>query len=219
MKTWKLILTTSICGILISGCSNDSAGQADAAPQTQSEPTQEPATNYVAKFEETTFQGQLPTGGVITIKIPVEEMALASEVREAAKVYPLTYMKVELDNIEGSDGYFLDDVYVTTDSGEEMLFEHHLSEYNLWLPDLDETTHEWRWSDGTLATEREVDDHAYKIRTLNDSNDDSDRRVEPMQMRDLTLSAQFDQPVNEVVKIEAISSDREVTLLEPVVTK
>lgn len=181
-RTIRLLAAPAAALLLLSACSgtpeDTTPASADApatevgeAPEDEEvDAAEETDQNLV--YEQGTFTAQNDTGAQFTIEIPAEAPEDIEAYREAVGQEPVGYIKIDIDNSDGTDNAGPSTVYIVDEAGNEHSYESAFVTIGDWGPtmrdDGPEDVNGGYWystADGTEISEEEYD-------TLNNQGND-----------------------------------------------
>lgn len=175
-RTIRLLAAPAAALLLLTACSGtpeenpttEPASAADAAVDGEQDAADDEemadgGENLV--YEQGVFTAQNDTGAQFTIEIPTEAPADVEAFREAVGEEPVGYIKIEIDNTNGTDNAGPSDVHLVDENGDQYTYTSAFSVIGDWGPtmrdDGPEDVNDGYWyelPDGTELSEEEYDE-------------------------------------------------------------
>lgn len=175
-RTIRLLAAPAAAVLLLAACSSGSDQPAEAPPAADSTSNEIEGEGEEAEgdaiddgenivYEQGTFTASNDTGAEFTIEIPAESPADIEEFREAVGQDPVGYIKIDIDNTNGTEDAGPSDVHLVDEDGNEYSYESAFIQIGDWGPDMrddgpeDENDGYWyALPDGTELSEDEYDE-------------------------------------------------------------
>lgn len=165
-RTIRFLAAPAATLLLLSACSGsteDTAPASAEAPAVEETSVDEAEENIV--YGQGTFIAENETGAEFTIEIPAEAPADVEEFREAVGQDSVGYIKIDIDNTNGTEDSGPSDVYLVDEDGNEYAYESAFIPIGDWGPSMrddgpeDENDGYWySLPDGTEISEDEYDE-------------------------------------------------------------